>query len=224
VAEFYAAIPAARVAQAEAAAATLGDALVERFGKLDRVIPLTSTPRELVLNRTWRPTLTTIGLSGLPAPEVAGNVLEPAIAAKLSLRLPPTVDAARAGRRLKQTLEEAPPHGVHVRFDIGDAAAGWDAPPLAPWLEAGIARASQAAFSHPPAYMGEGGSIPFMGMLGERYPGAQFVITGVLGPGSNAHGPDEFLHIPYAKRLTAAVAHILADAHAAPRARRKAAA
>jgi acetylornithine deacetylase/succinyl-diaminopimelate desuccinylase-like protein len=60
--------------------------------------------------------------------------------------------------------------------------------------------------------MGEGGTIPFMGMLGARFPDAQFLITGVLGPGSNAHGPNEFLHLPMARRITATVSHVL-DAH-----------
>jgi acetylornithine deacetylase/succinyl-diaminopimelate desuccinylase-like protein len=215
--ELFAPIPEERVSQAEAAAAILGDDLVTRYGLLSGVKPLSPTPREIVLNRTWRPTLTTIGIGGLPAPEIAGNVLEPGVVAKLSVRLPPTLDADSAARRVKQVLEEAPPHGAHVRFELEGAAAGWDAPPLAPWLAASIERASKSEFAKPPAFMGEGGSIPFMGMLGAHYPKAQFVITGVLGPGSNAHGPDEFLHIPYAKKLTAAIARVLSDAQAAPR-------
>jgi len=59
--------------------------------------------------------------------------------------------------------------------------------------------------------MGEGGSIPFMNLLGEKYPGTQFVVTGLLGPSSNAHGPNEFLHIPFAKRLSACIADVLKD-------------
>ncbi|MBL8550083.1 MAG: M20/M25/M40 family metallo-hydrolase [Hyphomonadaceae bacterium] len=210
-------IPEARVKQAGAAAEILGAALVKRFGLHAGVRPLSDQPRELVLNRTWRPTMVTIGFAGLPDPKGAGNVLEPGVAAKLSFRLPPTLDAGSAAAAVKQVLEQDPPHGLRVKFEIGDAATGWDAPAMAPWLERSIAAASQAEFGAPPGYMGEGGSIPFMGMLGARYPKAQFVITGVLGPGSNAHGPDEFLHIPFAKKLTAAIARIISDAHAAPR-------
>ena len=73
-------------------------------------------------------------------------------------------------------------------------------------------------------YMGEGGTIPFMGMLGEKFPGAQFMITGVLGPHSNAHGPNEFLHIPTGKRVTAAVARVIADHYAGQRRRARPAA
>ena len=57
--------------------------------------------------------------------------------------------------------------------------------------------------------MGTGGTIPFMKMLGERYRNVQFAVTGVLGPQSNAHGPNEFLHIDCAKRVTACIAHLL---------------
>jgi len=141
----------------------------------------------------------------------AGNVLRPATAAKLSIRLPPTREAKGAAETVKRLLESNPPAGAKVTFTIDSAESGWNAPALAPWLEESVARASKAAFGPEPAYMGEGGSIPFMGMLGEKFPKAQFVITGVLGPHSNAHGPNEFLHIPTGKRVSAAVALILAD-------------
>jgi len=108
-------------------------------------------------------------------------------------------------------LTEDPPYGAAVSFDADKAATGWNAPALAPWLEASLGRASQSAFGAPPAFMGEGGSIPFMAMLGEKFPQAQFVVTGVLGPHSNAHGPNEFLHIPTGKRISVVIAQVLAD-------------
>jgi acetylornithine deacetylase/succinyl-diaminopimelate desuccinylase-like protein len=169
---------------------------------------------ELVLNRTWRPQLAVTGINGLPKPADAGNVLLPYTTAKLSLRLPPTLDAAAAGAALRALLEKSPPYGAGVRFEVESSAAGWNAPALSPWLERSLARSSQLAFGAPPAYMGEGGSIPFMAMLGEKFPQAQFVVTGVLGPHSNAHGPNEFLHIPTARRVSLVIAQVLAD-HAA---------
>jgi acetylornithine deacetylase/succinyl-diaminopimelate desuccinylase-like protein len=169
---------------------------------------------QLVLNRTWRPQLAVTGIDGLPPPGNAGNVLLPHTTAKLSLRLPPTLDARAAGDAVKRLLEEAPPYGAAVRFEGVNSSSGWNAPPVAPWLARSLQRASEAAFGAPPAYMGEGGSIPFMAMLGEKFPRAQFVVTGVLGPHSNAHGPNEFLHIATAKRITQVIAHVLAD-HAA---------
>jgi acetylornithine deacetylase/succinyl-diaminopimelate desuccinylase-like protein len=138
-------------------------------------------------------------------------VLRPFTALKLSLRLPPTAHAARAVAQLQQTLEADPPQGARVSFKAEKGSAGWNAPALAPWLEESVDGASRAFFGNPPAYMGEGGSIPFMGMLGEKFPAAQFLITGVLGPASNAHGPNEFLHVPTGKALTACVAQVLAD-------------
>ena len=176
--------------------------------------PMADDPTELVLNRTWRPQLAVIGIDGLPQPGDAGNVLLPYTTAQLSLRLPPTVDAETAGTTMKELLEADPPSGARVVFTPQAASAGWNAPALAPWLEASLARASGAAFGAPPAYMGEGGSIPFMAMLGERFPDAQFVVTGVLGPHSNAHGPNEFLHLPTGRRITQVIAQVLADHHA----------
>ena len=211
---FNVAIPEGRVAQAKAAAVILGDTVFTEMPFVSGMKPVTRDPAELLLNRSWRPALATVGAAGLPAPGQAGNVLRPRTSLKLSLRLPPTVDAESASNHLKTLLETDPPYGAHVTFTPDHAGSGWESPALAPWLEAALERASKAAFGEPAAMIGEGGSIPFMGMLGQAFPQAQFVITGVLGPASNAHGPDEFLHIAFAKKLTAAVALLLAE-HAA---------
>jgi acetylornithine deacetylase/succinyl-diaminopimelate desuccinylase-like protein len=215
-AALHASIPPDRVAQAQRAAAALGDAVRARFPMVTGLAPMSEDGAALLLNRAWRPQLAVTGIDGLPQPGNAGNVLLPFTTAKLSLRLPPTVDAKAAAATLRQVLESDPPYGAHVRFESKDAAAGWNAPALAPWLEQALARASEAAFGAPVAFMGEGGSIPFMAMLGERFPAAQFVVTGVLGPQSNAHGPNEFLHIPTAMRVANVVARVLAD-HCAAR-------
>jgi acetylornithine deacetylase/succinyl-diaminopimelate desuccinylase-like protein len=211
--EFQVQVPPERVEQAERLAAILGEQTYARFPLLPGAGPVTAEPRELILNRTWRPALAVTGAAGLPPVENAGNVLRPATALKLSLRLPPTCDAEVACRRLKEILEEDPPYGARVEFEADSPAAGWNAPATAPWLRDAIDAASRASFGREAAFMGEGGSIPFMAMLGRRYPEAQFLITGVLGPGANAHGPNEFLHVPTAQRLTAAVAQVIA-AHA----------
>jgi acetylornithine deacetylase/succinyl-diaminopimelate desuccinylase-like protein len=172
--------------------------------------PATKDPLGLVLNRTWRAALAVTGADGLPPTGSAGNVQRPFTSLKLSLRLPPLVDGPRAGEALKRTLEADPPYRARVRFDFDSAATGWNAPPVAPWLSAALDAASQANFGKPAAYMGEGGTIPFMGMLGVKFPAAQMLVTGVLGPKSNAHGPNEFLHVPYAKKVTVATAMVVA--------------
>jgi acetylornithine deacetylase/succinyl-diaminopimelate desuccinylase-like protein len=209
--ELYAQIPPERIAEARGAAAALGDMVYTEYPFAPGVSPMGDDLGELVLNRTWRPQLSVIGIDGLPKPGDAGNVLLPYTAARLSLRLPPTLDAEAAGRRLRALLEENSPHGAQIAFQLGASATGWNAPALAPWLQQSLARASAAAFGAPPAYMGEGGTIPFMAMLGEKFPQAQFVVTGVLGPHSNAHGPNEFLHIPTGKRVSTVIAQVLAD-------------
>jgi len=208
---FHCEIPAQRIEQARQCAATLGDDIAAKFPLLDGVQPLTRDPVQQVLNRTWRPFLCYTGCGGLPEPGNAGNVLRPGSALRLSLRLPPLVDGNQATTDLKQLLERDPPNGARVHFEPESAGNGWNAPQLSPWLEASAENASQTFFGRSAVYMGEGGSIPFMAMLGEKFPRAEFLITGVLGPKSNAHGPNEFLHIPTGKRLTACVAKVIAD-------------
>ncbi|MCS3903431.1 acetylornithine deacetylase/succinyl-diaminopimelate desuccinylase-like protein [Methylohalomonas lacus] len=203
-------IPATRRQQAERAAAVLGNSCYERFPFASDTQPNSIEPAELILNRTWRPALEITGAAGLPPLADAGNVLRPATTLKLSLRLPPTCDAAAAAAALKQALESAPPQGCRVHFNPEWCAGGWHAPLLPDWLDQALDQASQQHFGKPVMHMGEGGSIPFMGMLGEKFPQAQFLVTGVLGPQSNAHGPNEFLHLPTAMKLTACVAEILA--------------
>ena len=204
-------IPADRREQAERAARVLGDRVAARFPFVEGAGALPGDGAELVLRRTWQPSLAVTGIDGVPSVRDGGNVLRPGTAAKLSLRLPPTIDGAEATAKVKALLETDPPHGARVTFTAEAPASGWNAPPVEPWLEAALDAASRSWFQAPAVFMGEGGTIPFMAMLGERFPSAQFLITGVLGPESNAHGPNEFLHIPTAKRLTGCVAQILAD-------------
>jgi acetylornithine deacetylase/succinyl-diaminopimelate desuccinylase-like protein len=209
-------IPPERARQAHAAAATLGN-LGTGMPFVSGMRAAHDDPAELVLAHTWRPALAVTGADGLPPIADAGNVLRPRTAVKVSLRIPPTLDAGVAARRLQERFETDPPYGARVRFTPSTPSPGWDAPPLAGWLAQSLERASMAHFGRPAMSAGVGGSIPFMSMLGERFPEAQFVITGVLGPGSNAHGPNEFLHIPTGVRVTACVAEILADHYHASR-------
>ncbi len=209
--ELYVQIPPQRIAQAQDAARILGDSLYTKFPFVKGAEPVTKDLSELVLNRTWRPQLAVIGMDGVPTSANAGNVMLPFVSAKLSLRLPPTLSGPQASALMKRLLEQAPPYGCSVSFSGNDSATGWNAPALSPWLEEAVVKASKTAFGPAPGYMGEGGTIPFMAMLGEKFPRTQFVVTGVLGPASNAHGPNEFLHLPTAKRVSMAVASILAD-------------
>ncbi|HXG58757.1 MAG TPA: M20 family metallopeptidase [Thermoanaerobaculia bacterium] len=204
-------IPRERIDEARRIAAALGNDVWDKFPFAPGVQPVTKDLVQLLLNRTWRPALSYIGQAGMPDLVQGGNVLRPKTSVKLSLRIPPSLDATNLEQRLKDLLEADPPYGARVTFEAEKGGGGWVAPDIAPWLEESVARASQTYFGRPPMTMGEGGSIPFMGMLGARYPQAQFLVTGVLGPRSNAHGPNEFLHIRTAKNVTACVAQVLAD-------------
>ena len=217
---FHCAVPAARLAQARTAAAILGDEVWKRFpwacgADGGPTLPTTTDPVQALLNRTWRPTLSVTGVDGFPELGNAGNVLRPYTAFKLSLRLPPLVDGHQASIRLKALLEDNAPYNAKVTFQPDGragalGATGWDAPELAPWLEGALNAASNAHFGAPVGYIGQGGTIPLMSMLAQGFPKAQMMVCGVLGPKSNAHGPNEFLHVPYGKKLTAAVAQVIA--------------
>ena len=215
---FHCEIPALRLEQARATAAILGDEVWQRFpwahhdcgGSGGFTLPTTTDPVEALLRRTWRPTLSVTGADGFPSLANAGNVLRPWSAFKLSLRLPPTVDAAQAVRQLKSLLEDNAPYQAKVTFEPEGAATGWDAPATSDWFEQALQAASQAHYGAPCATIGQGGTIPLMNMLSRGFPQAQMMVCGVLGPRSNAHGPNEFLHLPYAQRLTAAVAEVIA--------------
>ena len=209
-AAFHAPIPPERGEQAKRAAKVLGEQVWRKFPFVGGMQPMAEDLADLVLNRSWRPMLAVTGADGLPTPANAGNVLRPKTALALSLRLPPTVQAEGAAAVLKTLLEKDPPYDAKVSFEYGQAATGWHAPRTADWLEKALEESSSKYFNKPVMWMGEGGTIPFMAMLGAKFPQAQFLITGVLGPHSNAHGPNEFLHLDYAKKLTACVADVIA--------------
>jgi acetylornithine deacetylase/succinyl-diaminopimelate desuccinylase-like protein len=216
---FHCEMPADRLAQARATAAILGDEVYKRFpwahydcgGATAFALPTTTDPLQALINRTWTPTLSVTGAEGFPALQDAGNVLRPYTAFKLSLRLPPLVDAAQAVQQLKSLLEDNAPYQAKVTFESHGGASGWNAPSTAPWFEQALNHASQAHFGAPCGYIGQGGTIPLMSMLSAGFPQAQMMVCGVLGPKSNAHGPNEFLHVPYAKKLTASVAEVIAQ-------------
>ena len=218
-ASFHCEVPADRLAQAKATAAILGEEVYKRFpwahydceGSSTFTLPTTTDPLQALLNRTWTPTLSVTGAEGFPSLQNAGNVLRPYTAFKLSLRLPPLVDAASAVQEMKALLEDNAPYQARVTFETGGGATGWNAPGTTPWFEAALNAASQAHFNAPVGFIGQGGTIPLMNMLSAGFPTAQMMVCGVLGPKSNAHGPNEFLHVPYAKKLTAAVAQVIAQ-------------
>ena len=217
---FHCEIPADRVEQARATAAILGNEVWKRFpwacgADGGATLPTTTDPLQALLNRTWKPTLSVTGADGFPELKNAGNVLRPYTAFKLSLRLPPLIDGNQAAARLKTLLEDNAPYNAKVTFTAdgrvgAQGATGWNAPGLAPWLEEALNSASQAHYGAPCGYIGQGGTIPLMSMLQQGFPAAQMMVCGVLGPKSNAHGPNEFLHVPYGKKLTAAVAQVMA--------------
>ena len=208
--EFHCPIPDHVRQAADAVAAEFGDIAAADMPAVEGLRFLGTAGADRIIRRTWMPTLSVVGMAGIPAPEIAGSVLRASTTATLSLRLPPLVDAHEALAALERALTTDVPHGARVTLSRPEAADGWASPALQPWLTAAIEEASTKAFGAPAGFTGEGGTIPFLASLGLRYPGVQFVATGVLGPEANAHGIDEMLHLPTAVGVTNAVSTILA--------------
>ena len=204
-------IPDTRRREAEKAGEVLGDELKTMYTYAGESGPISEDATELILNNTWLASMEVTGMDGIPDLANAGNVLRPHTTAKIALRLPPTTDAMQAKTELTKLLTENSPYKTAVSFELETPNPGWHAPETTPVLEQSLQSASQAYFDAPAIAMGCGGSIPFMEFLANKLPQAQFVVTGVLGPHSNAHGPNEFLHIPTAKKVTACVANLVYD-------------
>jgi acetylornithine deacetylase/succinyl-diaminopimelate desuccinylase-like protein len=205
-------VPWSVVEDAKAVAATVGDEIIRDYPIVDGLRLSGSDTADRIIRRTWEPALSVIGADGFPSLEAAGNVLRPFTSLQLSFRLPPTCDSGSAAEAITETLMADPPSGADVTFELQGGADGWAAPPMKEWLVEALDTASAGCFGRKSASIGEGGSIPFMAMLGDRMPDAQIVLTGVLGPGSNAHGPNEFLDIDTAVKLVAAIGVVL-DIH-----------
>jgi acetylornithine deacetylase/succinyl-diaminopimelate desuccinylase-like protein len=206
--EFHAEVPEEHAEAARKVADEFGDIIAREMPTIGTLELMGSSAQERILRRTWYPALSIVGIGGVPDPSNAGNVLRPSTTAVLSFRLPPNVDAQRAGDAVMAALSADVPSSAEVSVSL-HAADGWVIPPLAPWLARALDEASHDAFGRAPGFVGEGGSIPFLASLAKRYPGVQFVATGVLGPQSNAHGIDEMLDLPTAVGVTNAVITVL---------------
>jgi acetylornithine deacetylase/succinyl-diaminopimelate desuccinylase-like protein len=213
VSALHAAVPSSQAARLAALADELGDPVLDALPLLDGFEPHGATATDRLLAQAWGPAMAVTGMDGIPPVGIAGNVLRASTTAKLSFRLPPSVDAEVAVDALVEALSANPPHGATVTVTAPRPVGnGWVCPDPAPWLRDAIDAASMASFGRPAGWTSEGGSIPFLAQLGQRFPGLTILATGALGPGSNAHGPDESLHLECAQHVTESLAHLLVAA------------
>jgi acetylornithine deacetylase/succinyl-diaminopimelate desuccinylase-like protein len=207
--ELHMDIPKFVKAGASNTAEILGTVQAHGLPFADGVKPLKEEVRDQLISNTYRPALEIIGIEGLPDIQNAGNVLRDKIEVALSFRLPPEVDPQTAANAVIEELKKNPPFDAQVRVETDSLASGWAAPQSQDWLNHAFRVSSNMYFGNTHQVMGEGGTIPFMAMLGQKYPKSQFMVTGVLGPESNAHGPNEFLDLPTAYKVTGALAGVL---------------
>jgi len=208
-------IPTERYNQAVDVANLLKEKMQQCFPFIPSGKPVDPDHVKIYINRIWKSTLTVTGIDYIPAVANAGNVLRPETRVKLSIRLPPTLKGDKAVKSIQEILTTNPPYGAEVVLDDICIGNGWNAPFISKSLDESINQASLNIFGKEAVYMGEGGSIPFMDILAEKFPKCQFIVTGILGPNTNAHGPNEFLHIPYTKKFIACLVQIVSQAAAA---------
>ena len=184
------------------------------FGNIDWVEggrPASSDLVQAIISRTLKPAMSVTGADGIPPCGTAGNVLRPLTRLKLSIRLPPAVDGGVALEKLREVLMRDPPYNARVEVGPCSSGNGYTIAPLENWMVEALNRGSNACFGSDFLYFGEGFSIPFMGMLGNMFPNAKFVVTGVLGPNSNAHAANEFLHVPFLKKIMTCLGVLIAE-------------
>eukprot|EP01017_Pseudomicrothorax_dubius_P041196 TRINITY_DN6563_c0_g4_i1.p2 TRINITY_DN6563_c0_g4~~TRINITY_DN6563_c0_g4_i1.p2 ORF type:complete len:476 (+),score=99.84 TRINITY_DN6563_c0_g4_i1:43-1470(+) len=209
--KFQVIIPGDRYQEGLKTAEYMADSLFQKYPFLEGTLPTDTNPIRAYFNRVWKAQLSITGADGLPPTATAGNVLRPSTTLKVSLRTPPTLDAKKALEECVELLTKNVPYGAKVTLGNPDPSNGWNGPAMPQGLKDILERASQNYYSKPAMLTGEGGSIPFLSFLGDRFPTAQFIVTGVVGPQANAHGPNEFLHIDYTKSLLCCIAQFLAE-------------
>eukprot|EP00824_Muranothrix_gubernata_P021667 TRINITY_DN479_c0_g1_i1.p1 TRINITY_DN479_c0_g1~~TRINITY_DN479_c0_g1_i1.p1 ORF type:complete len:483 (+),score=91.68 TRINITY_DN479_c0_g1_i1:3-1451(+) len=209
--EFQSPLSEKREKQLRESAKILGKTLVEDMPLLEGCKPFHPDVTEMVINKSWKAMLCITGAESLPNLENAGNVLRPTTTLKMSMRLPPPLNPYKAMEKAKEILSKDVPHNAKVEFIGNFCAPGLECPMLSPELEKSLDDSAKTFMGHPALYMGEGGSIPFMAMLHEMYPSTQIIVTGILGPGNNAHGPNEMLNIDYTKKLMMCITKVFAD-------------
>ena len=176
------------------------------------VKPFSDDIEELIINNTWKPFLCVTGADGLPEASTAGNVLRPYTQVKLSIRLPPMVDSVKAGQKVVEVLTKDPIYNAVVEAKVSNTGDGWNLSNFSERLRNITSTASQRFYAgNEIQFLGEGGSIPFVQILNNKFKNSDFLVLGVTGPGSNIHGLDENLDLDFCRRLICCLAYILSD-------------
>ena len=175
-------------------------------GLLDGVGQLGTGP---AVERMWtRPAISIIALDATRVAD-ASNTLLPTARAKISMRIAPGDDSARALMALKDHLTKHVPFGAHLAFSGDDTGEPFAVNASGPAYDAARAAFKEAWDGTDPVDVGIGGSIPFIAEFAEMFPEAAILVTGVEDPDTRAHGANEGLHLAEFERVCLAEALLL---------------
>lgn len=205
-------LPDWKKAEAEFMAKLAGDQLYKKYAVAEGAQYCNQDNTvQMYLDNVWNPNMSITGADGLPPVGMAGNVVRSSTSARVSMRLPPSMNPQKAEAIIREKLTKDPPYGAKITIKGGHAGSGWCMKELSPWLDKAIKEAGATFYDgKPTGSYGMGGSIPFLSELEKMFPETQIVAFGVLGPNANAHGPNEMIHLPYTKKLTCSLAHVIA--------------
>eukprot|EP01134_Creolimax_fragrantissima_P007648 CFRG7648T1 len=189
-----------------------GSSLFTNFKLLEGVSAMSEHDlAQMYLQNVWYASLSVTGGCGLPDVSDAGNVLRPWTQLRVGIRLPPNVNGHDAAKKLEEVLTKDPPYGCKISVTGLQGGNGFCTKPFPIYLNDSIRDASMAFFGQAHSSFGIGGSIPFLSELGQKYPEAQIIPMGAMGPDCNAHNPDESIDLPYAKKFVCFLSHLLGD-------------
>jgi acetylornithine deacetylase/succinyl-diaminopimelate desuccinylase-like protein len=211
-AELYVDIPKDKYQQAQELIENKGGKIDFKFPMVEGMDSMGNTGFQDYINRIWKPQLSITGIDGLPSCSTAGNVLLPYTQVCCSLRIPPSKNSKEAKEQIENFFSKVKvPHNAKFSYNVYKSGTGFECPSYSKSVLEVINKAGNETFDKPVLYYGEGGSIPFLNDIKNVFPKAQFIVTGVLGPESNAHGPDEMLHLGFLENLVVTMGKILRD-------------
>lgn len=202
-------IPALRLKQIQEVSLRMGDQIWKTAPLLENVQPKYGNNDAILIQSTWKPSLTIIGIDGIPSIQNAGNVIQGSVSLRLSFRIPPGIDIDNALQSINDCFTQNIPYGCSVTWNSLEYLPGWCAPSHSVKYEKLFHDAGEQVFEEKTLACGQGASIGFIPKFEKLFPKTEIILIGVLGPQSNAHSPNEALNVLYTQKLIETIAIVL---------------